>query len=82
MCIRDRYTVVDAKTNEPAWGLEWLPARIGDRWVVNAINFTGTPIDIKILKAGQSVAARDLLSLGEPPVTALKTLTPVLAEVR
>ncbi len=76
------YTVVDAKTNEPAWGLEWLPARIGDRWVVNAINFTGTPIDIKILKAGQSVAARDLLSLGEPPVTALKTLTPVLAEVR
>ena len=39
-------------------------------------------IDIKILKQGQPVQARDLLTLGEPEVTTLHTLTPVLAEVR
>jgi len=76
------YSVVDATTGEPIWGVEWLPARVGGRTVINMINYTGSPIDVRILRANKPVEAHDLLSLGgRERVSTLKSLTPVLAEL-
>jgi hypothetical protein len=77
------YSVVDAKTNEPVWGIEWLPAQTGDKTVINMTNYCGKPSEVKILRNGSAVEAKDLLSLGSrEQVSTLKTLTPVLAEIR
>lgn len=76
------YQVVDAKTGEPIWGVEWLPARLNGRTVISLLNYTNTPHEIKILRRGIPVQARDLLSLGgAEKVSTVKLLTPVLAEV-
>jgi len=77
------YTVVDAKTNVPAWGVEWLPARIGGRTVISITNLRGTPFEIKVLHKGIPVEAKDLLSLGaRDKVSTARTLSPILAEVK
>ncbi len=77
------YSVVDAKTNEPIWGVEWLVARAGRRTIINMINYRSTPFEVKILRHGVPIEATDLLSLGGlEKVKSVKLLTPVLAEVR
>ena len=77
------FSVVDAKTGEPIWGVEWLPAKVNGRTVINMINFQGKPVEVKILRDGKEVEAKDLLSLGgRERVATLKSLTPVLAEIR
>lgn len=77
------YSVIDAKTGEPVWGVDWLPARVGGRMVISILNFRGEPVNVKILRAGAPAEAFDLLSLGgREQVSELKPLTPVLAEIR
>jgi hypothetical protein len=72
--------VVDAKTGEPAWGVEWLPAKVGARTVINIINLRSQPVEVKVLERGRAtqsdanrmrqeapfktVNAGDLLSIG------------------
>lgn len=74
--------VVDAKTGQPIWGVEWLPVKLNGRTIVNIVNFRGKPYDVKLMRDGREVAAIDLLSLtGRESVSTLKTLTPILAEV-
>ena len=76
-------TLVDAKTGEPIWGVEWLPVTFRGKTIVNTINLRGKPYDVKLMKNGSRLWTRDLLSLtGQGKVTTLKPLTPVLAEVR
>jgi hypothetical protein len=75
-------SIVDAFTGEPVWGLEWLPAKIGDRTVVSIVNLREQQACIKILVGGNRVQARDLLSLGgRDYVRVIKPITPVLAEL-
>ncbi len=75
------WSVVDAKTGEPVWGLEWLPASVGGRTIINMLNYTHR-VEVKVLRSGKEVPAKDLLSLGgREPVSLVKALTPVLAEV-
>jgi hypothetical protein len=75
-------SVVDASTGKPAWGIEWLPTTVGTRVVINMVNLTGKPVDVKIFSNGEQVQARDLLSLlGQGRVGRLMPITPVLAEV-
>lgn len=76
-------TVVDAKTGEPIWGAEWLPVTFKGRTIVNIINLRGKPYDVKLMRNGSELWARNLLSLtAREKVTTLKSLAPVLAEVR
>jgi prepilin-type N-terminal cleavage/methylation domain-containing protein len=76
-------TVVDARTGEPIWGVEWLPVNFKGRTIVNIINLRGKPYEIKLMRNGIDLWARDLLSLtGREKVKTVKSLTPVLAEVR
>ncbi len=76
-------TVVDANTGQPIWGVEWLPINYGGRTLANIINLRGKPYEIKLMRHGIDLWARDLLSLtGREKVKTLKPLTPVLAEVR
>ena len=58
------YAVVGAKTGEPVWGVESLPAKVGGRTVINMISYWGKPVEVKILRGGKEIVARDLLSLG------------------
>ncbi len=74
--------VVDAKSGKPLWGVEWLPARVGNRIVANIINLREKPAEVKLISRGQDVPARDLLSLGgREQVRVLKPIVPVLGEV-
>jgi hypothetical protein len=83
LAISSLYSVVDAKTGEPIWGVEWLPAKVGGRTVINIANWRGKAYDVKVLRQGVEVDARDLLSLGgREKVTALKPISVILAEVR
>ena len=76
-------TVVDAKTGQPIWGVEWLPVEFKGRTLINIINLRGKPYEVKLMRNGIDLWARDLLSLtGREKVKTLKSLTPVLAEVR
>jgi len=75
-------SVVDADSGKPVWGVEWLPAKVGGRTVVNMVDLRDRPMKIKIVRNGRSVKARDLLSLGGlQRVGALKPEVPILAEV-
>jgi hypothetical protein len=77
------YSVVDAKTGKPIWGLEWLPVSLGGRTVIDMISYPKNPLEVKILRGGNEIEAVDLLSLGERgKVATVKSLTPVLAEVK
>jgi len=74
--------VVDAKTGQPVWGVEWLPAEVKGRTVINMMNLSGKPVDVKIVRGAKSVGARDLLSLGgAAKVRTLLPITPILAEI-
>lgn len=75
-------SVVDAATGKPAWGVEWLTAKIGSRTVANLVNLTTKPIEVRFIASGRQVRASDMLSLGGlGEVRVLKPITPVLAEV-
>lgn len=75
-------SVVDAATEQPVWGVEWLPATLGKRVLVNMVNLTSKPIDVKILSQGKQVQATNLLSrVGPEKVKRLTPVVPVLAEV-
>lgn len=75
-------SVVGAKTGEPVWGVEWLPADVKGRTVINMMNLSGKPVDVRITRNGKTMQARDLLSLGgAATVSRLLPITPVLAEV-
>ena len=72
--------VVDAATGAAAWGVEWLPARVNGRTVINAVNLLREPVQVRILRGNRTLAATDLLSLGgRELVETLKPMTPVLA---
>ncbi len=74
------WRLVDATTGEAAWGVEWLPARINGRTVINAVNLRRLPLHVKILRGNRTAAATDLLSLGgRAQVETLPPMTPVLA---
>jgi hypothetical protein len=75
-------SVVDAKTGEPVWGVEWLPVKLKGRMVVNIVNLTDKPVTVKLTVKGKDTAARNLLGLGkQEKVGLLKPITPVLAEI-
>lgn len=74
--------VVDASTGEPTWGVEWLPAKVGRRTVVNIVNLRDALVEVKILRRGKPVEARNLLSLGKnQPIKSLKPMVPALAQI-
>ena len=76
-------SVVDAAAGNPMWGVEWLPAKLGTRTVINVVNLTDKPLDARILINGAPVGAKDLLSLGGlADIGRLEPATPVLAEVK
>ena len=76
------YSVVDAASGQPVWGVEWLPAKFKGRDFINVVDLRDQPFAVKILRHGNPVAARDLLSLGgRESVGPLKPITPVLAEI-
>jgi len=76
-------SVLDAATDEPVWGVEWLTAELDSRIVLNLINLTQKPVDVIITYKGNPVSANDLLSLGgAEPVKKLEPLVPVLTEIR
>ncbi|MCC6484615.1 MAG: beta-galactosidase [Armatimonadetes bacterium] len=73
--------VVDAESGQPIWGVEWLATRYQGKELLNIVNLHGQPHRIKIVRNGQPVEAKNLLSLGgKEPVGDLKPLTPVLTE--
>lgn len=73
-------SVVDAKTGRPAWGVEWLTAEVSGRTVVNIVNLTDKPKEVRVLRGGKPIDAKDLLSLGgRESVKHLKPIVPVLA---
>jgi len=75
-------SVVDASTGKPVWGVEWLSAKVGGRTVVNMVDLRDCPMQVRIVRNGRSVKARNLLSLGGlQHVGALKPEVPILAEV-
>ena len=77
------YAVVDAATGEPLWNVEWLPAKVGGRTLINMINFDNKPREIKIMRDGKEIEAKNMLSLGgREKVGTLKPITPVLAEIK
>jgi hypothetical protein len=77
------YRIVDAKTGKPAWGVEWLPAKVKGRTVMNIINLLEKPVEVKILQNGKQIDAKNLLSLGgQESVKTLKPIVPVLAEIK
>jgi hypothetical protein len=74
--------IVDAITGKPLWGLEWIPAKIGNRTVISIINLRNIDMNVKITVKGKRVEARDLLSLGgRDLVRMIKPATPILAEI-
>ena len=76
------YSVVDASSGKPIWGVEWLPAKFKGRDIINIVDLADKPFAVKILRRGNPVAARDLLSLGgRESVGSLRPATPVLAEI-
>ncbi len=78
-----RVSVVDAATRLPVWGVEWLPATVDGRMVVNMVNLTPTPVRVRVLLDGRPARAYDLLSPGgKSTVYTLQPITPVLAETR
>lgn len=76
------YSVVDASTGEPVWGVEWLPARTGGRTVINIVNLKDTTVELEVRRKDRPVRTMDLFSLGgREAVRQAKPITPILAEV-
>ena len=76
------YSVVDVATGKPVWGVEWLPAKVGNRTVINMANQTDKPVTIKVLFKGKEVRVNDLFSLGgKEKAGQIKPMQVVLAEV-
>lgn len=86
--------VVDARTGEPVWGVEWLAGEIDGRTIVNIVDLLSRPVNVKLVSRRNAVSERtgpddpvvkavDLLSLGgKSEVKTLLPMTPVLAEVK
>ncbi len=73
------WQVVDDVTGEPIWGVEWLPAKVNGRMVINAVNLLRAPVQVKIIHAGHDMPVTDLLSLGaRGHVETLQPMVPVL----
>jgi beta-galactosidase GanA len=73
------WRLVEAATDEPVWGVEWLPAKLKGRTIINAVNLLRHPVQVSILKGNRPVTATDLLSLGgREPVETLQPMVPVL----
>ena len=73
------WRLVDAATGEPVWGVEWLPAKVNGRTVINAVNLLRHPVRVSIRKDNRPVSVTDLLSLGgREPVETLQPMVPVL----
>ncbi|MBP6965353.1 MAG: beta-galactosidase [Armatimonadetes bacterium] len=85
--------VVDAKTGEPVWGVEWLAAKVGDRQLVNVVDLLSRPVNVKLISRRNVIYERltaedpvleaaDLLSLGgKSKVETLLPMVPVLAQI-
>ncbi len=77
--VLPKWRFVDATTDEPVWGVEWLPTKVGGRTVINVVNLLRAPVHVRILRGNRTLAATDLLSLGgREQVGTLKPMTPVL----
>ncbi|MHB1456741.1 MAG: beta-galactosidase [Armatimonadota bacterium] len=75
-------SVVDASTGKPVWGIEWVSAKVGGRTVINIVNVSDKPVDVKVQRFGIDAPAKDLLSLGaSEPVKTIRPMFPVLAEI-
>lgn len=73
------WRMVDTSTGEAAWGVEWLPAKVGGRIVINAVNLRRESVHVNILRGNRRVDAADLLSPGgRQQVETLKPMIPVL----
>ena len=57
------FQVVDVKTGDAAWGVEWLPVKVGGRTVINAVNLLRDPVSVSILQGQQKMAATDCSAL-------------------
>ena len=76
------YSVIDAATGKPAWGVEWLPAKVGGRTLINMTNLTDKPVTVKVLFRGKQIGVNDLFSLGgKGKVGLLKPMQVALGEV-
>ena len=74
------WRVVDGATGQPVWGVEWLPAKVNGRTVINLVNLLNKPVEVKILRGNRVLATTNLLSLGgREPVETLQPMMPVLA---
>ena len=81
--ILPEQSVVDASSEQPVWGVEWLPAAVKGAMVINIVDLRDEPKRIKILSNGETVEARDLLSLGgREKVGTLEPMLPVLARLK
>lgn len=75
------WRLVNAGTGEPVWGVEWLPAKVRGKTVINAVNLLREPVRVKILRGQREIAAKDLLSLGgREEVGTLKPMVPALCQ--
>lgn len=76
------YSVIDVATGKPAWGVEWLPAKVGKRIVINMTNLTDKPLTVRVHFRGKEVRVNDLFSLGgKAKVALLQPMQVALGEV-
>jgi len=70
-------------SGEIAWGVEWLDVRLGDRWLLNAVNLLRRDLTVRwTLPEGPAVTIHDLLSeQASDGELILRPLDPILAEV-
>lgn len=82
LSVLPEVSVIDAASGEPVWGVEWLPARVGGRTVINLANLGTEAVEVKVLLRGKEVAVRDLFSLGgRERLGRLEPMQVVLGEV-
>ena len=81
--VLPEYSVVDAKTGEVLWNVEWLPVNYKGKTLINIVNYLNKPVDVKIMRGGKEVEATDMFSIGgREKVGTLRPIMPVLAEVK
>lgn len=73
--------LIDTATGGPAWGVEWLPAKIGGRSVISILDLRSDRKNVELQVDGRRIEAKDLLSIGgRAKVGLLAPMVPVLAE--
>ena len=71
---------IDARTGEPAWGIEWLAVKHKGALLINAVNLTKQPIAVRFQKSGKPTGGLADLFTGKrrrQPIT-LEPLVPAL----